>query len=84
MYIEKADNIIITKHEVKIVPITRTLNDIEYVKTSIKKILRKKEFEGKLLSIKGYLLNDTEEKVIVGENSIKTVVCPYRHLSRKI
>lgn len=84
MYIGKTDNIIITKHEVKIVPITRTLNDIEYVKTSIKKILRKKEFEGKLLSIKGYLLNDTEEKVIVGENSIKTVVCPYRHLSRKI
>lgn len=84
MYIGKTDNIIIAKHEVKIVPITRTLNDIEYVKTSIKKILRKKEFEGKLLSIKGYLLNDTEEKVIVGENSIKTVVCPYRHLSRKI
>lgn len=84
MYIGKADNIIVTKHEIKIVPITRNLNDIEYVKTSIKKILRREEYKGKLLSIKGYLLNDKEEKVIVGDDNIKTVVCPYRNLSRKI
>lgn len=84
MFIGKTDNIIVTKYEVEIVPITRTLNDIEYVKTSIKKVLRKEEFKGKLLSIKGYLLNDTEEKVVIGENNIKNVVCPYRNLARKI
>lgn len=84
MQILKTRNIIIKTGEVKIVPLSDNLNNIETVKSIVKDVLRDKNLENKNLTITGYLINDTETSMPVNKNLIKNIYCPFRGLYRTI
>lgn len=84
MLILKSRNLIIDKSTVRIVPISNSLNDIDNVKSMVRDVLRDDKLQNKILSIKGYLINDTEEEVVANNQVIKNIRCPFREIYRSI